>query len=112
MGEGIFLTADACVLPFDAGVTLARSSFAAAAAHGLPIVTTKGNSLESPFVDHKNVLLCPPKDPKALGIAIESLMRNPDLRRRLREGAFELAQEWFSWDKAVGRTIEALQGIG
>jgi putative zinc binding protein len=34
-------TADACVLPFNDGVTLNRSSLGAAAFHGLPIVTTK-----------------------------------------------------------------------
>ena len=39
--------ADICVLPFNVGVRLNNSSFAAAAAHGLPIVTTRGEMLES-----------------------------------------------------------------
>ena len=103
--------ADSCVLPYDEGVTLNRSSLGAAAAHGLPIITTRGKVMESAFVEERNVLLCPPKNPRALAIAIESLIHNPVLRQRLHEGALKLASEWFSWDKAVERTIETLNGI-
>jgi len=102
-------SADACVFPFNEGVTLNRSSLGAAAAHGLPIVTTKGLSLESPFIHQKNMLLCPPQDPKSLALAIDSLISNPELRQRLQMGALALAHEWFSWDKAVERTIVALK---
>ncbi len=100
--------ADACVFPFNYGVTLNRSSLAAAATHGLPIVTTKGTALESPFVDQENVLLCPPEDPNSIALAIGSLISNQDLRQRLRIGALKLASEYFSWDKALDQTIEAL----
>ncbi|HJT21785.1 MAG TPA: glycosyltransferase family 4 protein [Nitrospira sp.] len=101
--------ADACVLPFDHGVTLNRSSFAAAAAHGLPIITTKGERLESPFKDRENVLLCPPKNPKALASAIEVLLRDDTLQERLRRGAAQLTAQWFSWDRVIERTIQTLQ---
>lgn len=100
--------ADACVLPFDEGVTLNRSSLAAAVTHGLPIVTTRAEPLESAFVDGQNVILCQPKDSAAMVRAIESLMENPSLRLSLRQGAVALADEWFSWRKAVNRTIELL----
>src|SRR5438093_4648896 len=100
---------DTCVLPFVSGVSLNRSSVAAAAAHGLPIITTEGRPLESAFVDHKNVLLCQPNDEKALAEAIESLIADPELRQRLSAGATELADRWFSWDKALEGTIEALR---
>ncbi len=106
----IYLRAgDACVLPYDEGVSLDRSSFAAAAAHGLPIISTKGEILESPFIDRKNVFLCPPKDPETLAEAVNLIIGNAELRGRLRIGALELAQEWFSWDKAVSRTTEILR---
>ena len=101
--------ADACVLPFNDGVTLNRSSLAAAASHGLPIVTTKGTSLESPFIHQQNMLLCPPQDPRSLALAIDSLISSYALRQQLHMGALELAHEWFSWEKAVERTIEALK---
>jgi glycosyltransferase involved in cell wall biosynthesis len=100
--------ADACVFPFKYGVTLNRSSLAAAAAHGLPVITTRGNALESPFLDQENLLLCPPEEPNSLALAIASVMDNRALRQRLRTGALKLAAEHFSWDKAVDRTIAAL----
>jgi glycosyltransferase involved in cell wall biosynthesis len=101
--------ADICVLPFDQGVVLNRSSLAAAAAHGLPIITTRGEQLESHFQDGKNVFLCRPKDPEALALAIFSCMKNPHLIQDLRNGARQLAEDCFSWDKAVARTIGGLQ---
>ena len=100
--------ADVCVLPFDRGVILSRSSLGAAAAHGLPIITTRGEHLESPFQDRKNIFLCPPKDPEELAAAISSIMKNPKLRQDLSNGACQLAEDWFSWDKAMARTIGAL----
>ena len=102
--------ADACVLPFDAGVSLHRSSVAAAAIHGRPIVTTKGPILESPpFVDRDNVLLCPPSDPVSLAAAMERVMEDPGLRLRLETGSRLLARNSFSWSTAVDRTVAALQ---
>jgi glycosyltransferase involved in cell wall biosynthesis len=101
--------ADACVLPFDQGVTLNRSSFAAAAAHGLPIISTRGEKLESAFKDQENVFLCPPRDAQALAMAIQSLMRDPALEQQLRKGAAQLADEWFSWERAIDRTIQTFR---
>jgi len=97
--------ADACVLPFDDGVQLNNSSFSSVAAHALPIITTQGEMLEAPFVDRENVFLCPPRNPRAVADAITLLMDNPDLCRRLRTGARNLAQEWFSWEKAIDCTM-------
>jgi glycogen(starch) synthase len=101
-------TADVCVLPIDIGIQLNNSSFAAAAASGLPIVTTRGPRLESPFVHGRNVLLCPPKDPAALADAITAVVDDPALRRRLTEGALALSKEWFSWDAAFDRLASAM----
>ena len=97
--------ADACILPFDIGVQMNNSTLSAAAVHGLPIIATRGRRLEQPFVDQENIFLCPPKDPVAIASAIETLIDKPDLQRRLHVGVLKLAQEWFSWDKAIERTI-------
>jgi len=102
--------ADVCVLPFDGGVTLNRSSVAAAAAHGLPIITTKRHNLETPFRHGDNVFLCPPKDPEALAVAFDTLIESPQLRRQLGDGALRMGQEWFSWENALQRTMDALGG--
>jgi polysaccharide biosynthesis protein PslF len=103
-------TADICVLPFDSGVSLHNSSFAAAAAHGLPIITTRGEMLERPFIHQKNVFLCPPKNPEAMTLAMATLIDNPEIRQDLRLGALELAREWYSWDTATERTIATISG--
>lgn len=108
-GSMYLQAADAAVLPFVGGVTLNRSSFAAAAAHGLPIVTTRGSALESPFRDGDNVLLVPPNDAGSLAAAIQSLMDDAALRERLGQGALGLAREWFAWERTIERTLEALQ---
>jgi glycosyltransferase involved in cell wall biosynthesis len=101
--------ADAAVLPFEAGVTLDRSTVAAAAAHDLPIITTRGQSVESVFRDRENCLLCPVRDAESLATAIVSLVEDSELRERLRLGSSSLAREWFSWDRATEQTIQALQ---
>lgn len=100
--------ADVCAFPFKSGVTLNRSSVAAAAVHGLPIIATKGHSLESPFLDQDNLFLCPPEDPNSLAIAMASLMDNEALRQRLGAGVLKLAAQHFSWDKTLDLTIGAL----
>jgi glycosyltransferase involved in cell wall biosynthesis len=100
--------ADICVLPFNDGVGLNNSSFAVAAAHGLPIVTTRGESLEAPFIDGENVRLCRPNDSVALAAIIAELIRSPETRKRLAAGARQLAENCFSWDRVIDSTLEAL----
>ena len=98
-----------CVLPFNDGVRLNNSSFAVAASHGLPIVTTLGDSLESPFLDGENVRLCLPKNPVALAAAITELAHSPDMRKRLAAGARRLAESHFSWDRTIDATLRTFQ---
>jgi glycosyltransferase involved in cell wall biosynthesis len=102
--------ADACVLPFHQGVTMNRSTLAAAASHELPVVTTQAGPVESPLVDGENLLLCPARNPRALAEAITALIHSPDLRKKLALGASRLALRWFSWDRAVAETVGSLQG--
>jgi len=103
-------TADICVLPFNVGVRLNNSSFAAAAAHGLPIVTTRGEMLEDPFIDGENVRLCPPKDPAAMTAAIKELINSPELRSRLRSGVQRLMEGCFAADRTISSTLRLLAG--
>jgi polysaccharide biosynthesis protein PslF len=102
-------TADICVLPFNVGVRLNNSSFAAAAAHSLPIVTTRGEMLEEPFIDGENVRLCPPKDPAALTEAINELINCPELRSRLRSGVQRLTEQYFAADRIISSTLRVLR---
>jgi len=101
--------ADACVLPFDTGVQFNNSSFSSAVAHDLPVITTRGPRLEPQFVHQDNVFVCRPKDPAALAHAVDSVMSDDELRARLRAGARRLASEWFSWERAIDRTVDVLR---
>jgi glycosyltransferase involved in cell wall biosynthesis len=107
-----FRSADVCVLPFDAGVHLNNSTFSVAATHGLPVVTTRPASLEPVFREGENVLLCPPKEPEALADAIEAVISDEGLRRRLGRGASELARERLSWERVMDETLELFEGRG
>jgi|SRR5882724_3947022 len=101
-----FYAADACVLPFDNGVHLNNSSFVAAAAHCLPIITTRSETTEDEFRDGDNVLLCPPKTPSSIAANVLALIENPQLRRRLRDGVQEMVYKWYSWEGVIQRTIK------
>jgi glycosyltransferase involved in cell wall biosynthesis len=103
-------TADICVLPFNVGVRLNNSSFAAAAEHNLPIVTTRGAMLEEPFIDGENVRLCPPRDAAAMAQAINELIDHPELRNRLRSGVQQLRKEYFAADRIISSTLRLLTG--
>jgi glycosyltransferase involved in cell wall biosynthesis len=100
--------ADLCVLPLDTGVFMNNSSFGAAVAHGQPVVATRGASLDPQMIDRQNVYLCPPRSPEALADAMLTVMRDRELRERLRSGGRKLARDWFAWDRAAVRTIETL----
>jgi polysaccharide biosynthesis protein PslF len=97
--------ADLCVLPFDTGVKLNNSSFSSAAAHGLPIVTTQGPSLEPQFLHRENVFLCAPASPDGMADAIREVMDDERLREKLRAGSLRLAEDWYSWQTAMDRTL-------
>lgn len=100
--------ADACVLPFVEGVCVHNCSFAAAAAHGLPVVTTRGAALEEQFAHNENVLLCSPESPDELARAVLAVMDDPELYLRLHTGARRLAEDYFSWDRTVEHVLSAL----
>jgi glycosyltransferase involved in cell wall biosynthesis len=100
--------ADVCAQPIEIGVQINNSSLAAAAASGLPVLATRGAQLEAAFIDGKNVLLVPPREPVALADAIEAVIDDPSLRQQLAKGALALAAEWFSWDTATDRLLAAI----
>ena len=111
-GSQYLRAADVCVLPLLKGVQLNNSSFSAMAAHGMPIVTTRGPATDQVFVDGENVLMCDPGNAVALADRIKALMDSEQLRERLRSGVSKLAQDWLSWDKGIARTLAVLGSRG
>ena len=101
--------ADVAVLPFLQGVQLNNSSLASIAAHNLPIIASRGPLLDKAFVDGANILLCEPKDHRAIAQYIVQLIDDPRLLARMRMGAMKLSQEWFSWDTAIDRTLASFK---
>lgn len=101
---------DLAVLPFDQGVFLSNSSFASCAAHHLPIITTRGDYLESQFVDRENLVLVAPKDPKLLAQAILVTLVDVRLLERIADGAYELAKKVFSWSQTIEQTMAIFRG--
>lgn len=104
-GSMYLYAADIAVLPFLQGVQLNNSSLSSIAAHGLPIIATRGPLLDSAFVHGRNILLSEPRDEQAIARHILQLMDDPSLVANLRAGVKQLAQDWFSWDKAIDRTM-------
>jgi FkbM family methyltransferase len=101
---------DACILPFDYGVTLNNSSLAAASTHGLPVIATELPVGRDEALEHgRNIYLCPPRDPETLAEAIQLISEAADLRERLRAGIRDLARDWHNWDTTARRLVGILE---
>ena len=78
-----------------------------AMAYGRPVVASAVGGLTDAVEDGGTGLLVPPCDPASLRAAIERLLGDAELRRRLGEAARARARERFSWAAATEATIQA-----
>jgi glycosyltransferase involved in cell wall biosynthesis len=78
-----------------------------AMAYGRPVVATSVGGLLDAVQDGVTGLLVPPRDPAALRTALERLLADAELRRRLGAAARIRAQEAFSSESATKATIAA-----
>jgi glycosyltransferase involved in cell wall biosynthesis len=76
-----------------------------AMAHGRPVVAGDVGGLRDLVVDGETGYLVPPGDVAALRSALERLLADRDLRRRLGEAGRRRAAERFSWAKATEDTL-------
>ena len=72
-----------------------------AMAHGKPVVASAVGGLRDLVVDGETGLLVPPGDVPALRAALERLMEDPELRRRLGANGRKRAEERLSWSRVV-----------
>jgi glycosyltransferase involved in cell wall biosynthesis len=83
-----------------------------AMASGRPFVASDLPSIREVLTHEENALLVPPGDARALAAAIERLLRDRDLSRRLAARAFEDAKA-YSWERraeAISSFLESLRG--
>jgi glycosyltransferase involved in cell wall biosynthesis len=78
-----------------------------AMAHGRPVVATPVGGLRDLVLDGETGLVVPQQDPRALRSALERLLGDENLRRRLGAAGRERARQHFSWDAVTTQTIDA-----
>jgi glycosyltransferase involved in cell wall biosynthesis len=82
---------------------------AEAMAHARPVVASGVGGIPDMVRDGETGLLVPPRDPAALRAAIDRLLADAELRRRLGLAARERIAELCDWDGVLDRTIEAYE---
>jgi glycosyltransferase involved in cell wall biosynthesis len=78
-----------------------------AMAHSRPVIATAVGGLTDAIEDGVTGLLVRPRDRRALRAAIETLLGDADLRRRLGGAARESVRERFSWQMSTRGTLDA-----
>jgi glycosyltransferase involved in cell wall biosynthesis len=82
-------------------------SCAEAMAHGKPVVASSVGGLKDLVVDGETGLLVPPRDVGALRDALDRLLGDRELRRRLGAAGRERIEQHFSWERFAAETIGA-----
>jgi glycosyltransferase involved in cell wall biosynthesis len=101
---------DICVLPFAEGLSLRRSTFMNAIAHGLPVVTTRPVRKLPDVVSGENVILVPPGDPTSLSYAVAQFAKSEKMRREYGERAKKLSEK-FSWTANARTTLDLYHAV-
>jgi colanic acid/amylovoran biosynthesis glycosyltransferase len=76
-----------------------------AMAHGRPVVASGVGGLLDLVVNGETGVLVEPGNVAALRAALERLLSDPELRRRMGEAARERAAEHFSWQAVTSKTL-------
>ncbi|GIV84911.1 MAG: glycosyl transferase family 1 [Candidatus Roseilinea sp.] len=105
-----FAACTCIALPYRDGASFRRGTLMAALAHGCAIVTTTPRVALPELIDGANVLLTPPDDVPALAQAIQRVIADEALRRRLQAGAAELSRR-FRWEAIAAQTAALLERI-
>jgi glycosyltransferase involved in cell wall biosynthesis len=82
---------------------------AEAMAHGRPVVASAVGGLLDLVIDGETGLLVPPRDPAALRAAIDRLLTDRELRRRLGAAAREHVATLCDWERVVDATVAAYE---
>ena len=77
-----------------------------AMAHGKPVVATPVGGTPELVTDGETGLLVPPRDPQALAAALQRLLEDAELSRRLGEAGRRRVEERFSLDAMNRRVLQ------
>jgi glycosyltransferase involved in cell wall biosynthesis len=80
-------------------------------AHGRPVVASAVGGLVDLVVDEETGLLVPPGDVGALRDALQRLLDDEELRRRLGAAARKRVREHFSWQRTTDRTVAVYDDV-
>jgi glycosyltransferase involved in cell wall biosynthesis len=92
-----------CVIASDGSRDVTPNALVEAMAMELPVVSTPIGAIPEIVDDGINGLLIPPNDDNALADAIEMLVRDSDLRRRIGIAARKKIENRFDIDKNMAR---------
>jgi glycosyltransferase involved in cell wall biosynthesis len=93
------------VVPYTAATQ--SGVIAIAIAFGRPVIATSVGGLSEMVTHGKTGLLVPPDDVAALAGAMQTLMRNPDLLRRMGREAARRGRAALGWDRIAAMHVEA-----
>jgi glycosyltransferase involved in cell wall biosynthesis len=77
-----------------------------AAACGKAIVTTDHPGCREAVIHNETGLLVPVKNAEATADAVEAILKNPDLRKKMESAGRALAEREFGIDKVVAQTMK------
>jgi glycosyltransferase involved in cell wall biosynthesis len=105
--------ADIGVLPYEDGVSFRRLSFMTMMSHGLPTVTTVGDTLpgEMDLREGDNVSTVPAGGtPEQLAARLVELVDSPELRKRLAQGGRTWARP-YQWETVVKESMQLYDSL-
>lgn len=88
------------------GASGRKSSLTTALAHGLPIISTRGQDTTPDFEHDENILLFEVDDEQALGQHIIRLLHNQEESTHLRIGAQTLYASKYAWESIARSTLK------
>jgi len=105
-----YLSSEICVIPS----LYEGFGFPAAEAMSchLPVISTTAGALpEVVGRDGETGIIVPPAAPEALATAIESLLGDENLRRKMGEAARKRVEKEFTWEQAAKKTLEVYEEV-
>jgi hypothetical protein len=102
--------ADVFLATYDDGVSMRRTTLAAALQHGLPVVGTRGRDSDAVYLDRPALALAAPGDHQRFADHAVALIGDPARRERASDDARALYDSTFSWEAIAELWTAVLEG--